>query len=137
MKILKQNTGVGLMVLMTDSSNHISGKEGLALTITASKNGGAFTSITTDVQDRGSGWYNIILTSAHTDTLGDLAIHITASGADPSDLITQVAVNEFGEITSAVWDEALSSHTVPASMGLKLGRMSSMLSTILRLIKSK
>jgi hypothetical protein len=78
------------MVLMIDSSDHITGKTGLTLTITLSKNGGAFSSISPTVTERGNGWYNIALTSAHTDTLGDLALHVSAAGADPTDRFDDV-----------------------------------------------
>ena len=78
------------MALMTDSSDHITGKTGATLTIALSKNGGAFTSINPTVTERGDGWYSLALTSSHTDTLGDFVLHITASGADPTDLREEV-----------------------------------------------
>lgn len=93
MRILKQSTAVNVMVFMTDSSDHVSGKAGLTLTITASKNGDAFSSVTPTITDRGNGWYNLALTTSHTDTLGDLAIHITSAGADPTDVICNVVAN--------------------------------------------
>lgn len=77
---------------MVDSSDHVSGKTGLTLTITASKDGAAFGSISPSVTDLGSGWYKLALTTSHTDTLGDLAIHITSTGADPTDLVDEVVV---------------------------------------------
>ena len=50
-------------VLMVDSADHVTGKTGLTLTITASKNAAAFASVSPTVTERGSGWYNIALTS--------------------------------------------------------------------------
>lgn len=87
---ITQSTGPHEMVFMTDSADHVTGKTGLTLTITASKNGGAFASISPTVTERGSGWYDLALTSSHTDTAGPLAIHITATGADAADLNRQV-----------------------------------------------
>lgn len=78
------------MVFVTQSSDHVNGLTGATLTITASKDGAAFASISPTVTERGDGWYNIALTSSHTDTTGDLALHITATGGDPSDLVRQV-----------------------------------------------
>jgi hypothetical protein len=92
MRSLQQSTAYALMVFMTDSADHIAGKTGLTLTITASKAGAAFASISPSVTERGNGWYNLDLTTAHTDTLGDLAIRCTAAGADPTDLVCQVQV---------------------------------------------
>src|SRR5690349_5645925 len=90
MGLLKQSTAYSRMVLLTLASDHVTGATGLTLTITASKDGGAFASITPTVTERGNGWYKLALTSAHTDTLGDLALHITGSGADPTDTHDQV-----------------------------------------------
>lgn len=78
------------MVFLVDSTDHVTGKTGLTLTITASKDGGAFGSITPTVTERGTGWYSLALTTAHTDTLGDLALHITGTAADPLDVVLQV-----------------------------------------------
>jgi hypothetical protein len=75
---------------MTDSTDHITGKTGLTLTITASKNGAAFAAISPTVTERGDGWYSLALTTAHTDTLGDFVVHVTASGADPTDVREEV-----------------------------------------------
>lgn len=90
MRKAKQSTAKNVMVLMVDSTDHITGKTGLTLTITASKDGGAFASIAPTVTERGSGWYSVALTAAHTDTLGDLALHITGAAADPADMVLLV-----------------------------------------------
>jgi hypothetical protein len=81
------------MVFMTDSADHVTGKTGLTLTITASKAGAAFASVTPTVTERGSGWYSLAFTTSHSDTLGDLALHITGTGADPADLLFNVVAN--------------------------------------------
>lgn len=90
MRKAKQSTAKNVMVLMVDAADHITGKTGLTLTITASKDGAAFASISPTVTERGSGWYSVALTAAHTDTLGDLALHVTAAGADPADMVLLV-----------------------------------------------
>jgi hypothetical protein len=100
--LLKQSTARNKMVLMIDSSDHITGKTSLTLTITASKDGAAFASISPTVTDRGSGWYELALTSGHTDTLGDLALHITSTGADPRDVAWQVVVDLPGASVASV-----------------------------------
>ena len=90
MRKVRQATAKNVMVLMVNASDHITGLAGLSLTITASKDGAAFASITPTVTDRGAGWYLIALTAAHTDTAGDLALHITGVSADPSDMVLLV-----------------------------------------------
>lgn len=96
-RILKQSTARTVMVFMVDSADHITGRSGLTLTIQASKAGAAFSTISPSVTDRGNGWYSIALTGGHTDTLGDLALNITATGADPTDLVYLVAPGLPGE----------------------------------------
>jgi hypothetical protein len=88
--MLKQSTARNLMVFLTDSTDHVTGKTGATLTISLSKNGAAFASISPTVTERGNGWYNVALTTGNTDTLGDLVLRATASGADPIDLREQV-----------------------------------------------
>jgi hypothetical protein len=120
------------MVFMTDSSDHVSGKTGLTLAITASKAGAAFGSISPSVTERGSGWYSVSLTYDHTDTLGDLVLHITATGADPTDVIFQVVTQDpedLGQyIADDVWDEVLGTgtHDAANSAGRRLRLLSGM-----------
>lgn len=85
------------MVLMVQSADHITGATGLTLTVTASKDGGAFGSISPTVTERGNGWYSIALTASHTDTLGDIALQITAASADPSSVLGQVIAADLND----------------------------------------
>lgn len=94
MRLLHKSAAANVMVFMTDSTDHVTGKTGLTLTCTLSKDGAAFASISPTVTERGDGWYNIALTAAMTDTEGDLALHITSSGADPTDTLSNVNVLE-------------------------------------------
>lgn len=102
MRILKVSTARDIMVFMTDVTDHVTGKASLTLTITASKNAGSFSSITPTVTDQGNGWYKLELTTTHTNTLGDLALHITGTGADPSDVLMQVCSYLPGENDAAI-----------------------------------
>lgn len=100
MSVLIQSTARTLMVLMVDSTDHVTGKTGLTLTITSSKDGAAFASITPTVTERGNGWYSLALTTAHTDTLGDLALHITGTAADPNDMRYSVELESLKPTTA-------------------------------------
>jgi hypothetical protein len=92
MKIIRQSTASNVMVLMTASADHVIGIDGLTLTIELSKDGGAFALINPTVTGRGDGWYNIALTASHTDTLGDLVLHIDGGvTADPTDVLMSVS----------------------------------------------
>jgi hypothetical protein len=91
MGLLKQSTVRNRMFLMVDSADHLTGKTGLAPAVTLSKNAAAFGAAAGAVTEIGSGWYNVALTAADTNTLGDLAFHATAAGADPSDWADEVS----------------------------------------------
>ena len=80
---LIQSTAANFPIFMFDSSDHVSGKTGLTLTIAVSKNGGASAAITPTVTEIGNGRYNLALTTAHIDTLGPINGIVTAAGADP------------------------------------------------------
>lgn len=106
------------MVLMVQSADHITGATGLTLTVTASKDGGAFGSISPTVTERGNGWYSIALTSSHTDTLGDIALQITAASADPSSVLGQVIaadLNDAVDLGLTNLDATVSSRLAAAS----------------------
>jgi hypothetical protein len=93
MRTIRQSTAVNVMVFMTDSTDRVTGKTGLTLTITASKDGAAFASISPTVTERGNGWYSLALITSHSDTVGDLVLHITGTGADPTDVLIDVEPN--------------------------------------------
>jgi len=115
--MLKQSTARNLMVFLTDSTDHVTGKTGATLSVSLSKNGAAFSSISPTVTERGDGWYNIALTSSHTDTLGDLVLRATAAGADPIDLREQVFAGLPGEsvTVSSIANDAITAAAVAAS----------------------
>jgi hypothetical protein len=131
MRTLQQATARTVMVLMTDAADHITGKAGLTLTVTASKAGGAFASITPTVTERGSGWYALALTSAHSDTAGDLALHITATGADPADLLLQVSAPV---LTTALGNGAITEASI-ATPAEAAGRPAGLLGMVRRLFE--
>lgn len=113
---MKLATAVDKLIFMTDSTDHVAGKTGLTLTITASKAGGAFAAITPTVTERGNGWYSLALTTGHTDTLGDLGLHITATGADPTDLLWEVTPEVIGQLADgAVTAAKLADNSIDAA----------------------
>lgn len=94
---LKQSTAINVLVLMVSSTDHIAGATGLTLVIQAGKAGAALATITPTVTERSAGYYQLALTTGHTDTLGQLVLSITATGADPAGITYQVATNLPGE----------------------------------------
>lgn len=89
--IQQGTTSRKIVFLMIDSTDHLSAKTGLTVTVTLSKNGGAFASPTGTVAEIGSsGWYALTPSATDTNTVGALIIRATASGADPTDVIYNV-----------------------------------------------
>ena len=133
MRQLWEGTETTRMIFMTDSTDHVSGKAGLTLTITISKAGAAFASISPAVVDRGNGWYAVTFGDADVDTPGDLALRATGSGADPTDLLFQVVIQDpenLGQyIADDVWDELLTTgvHDADNSAGRRLRLLSGMI----------
>lgn len=86
MKARKQSsTSYPILFLMVDSTDHVTGKTGLTPTVTISKNGGAFASPSGAVTELSSGWYAIAGNATDRNTVGELLIHATGTGADPLD----------------------------------------------------
>lgn len=71
--------------LMIDSADHLSGKTGLTVTVTLSKDGASFAAAAGAVTETGSGWYALAGNATDRGTLGELTLHATATGADPTD----------------------------------------------------
>lgn len=97
MATLKLATTYTRMFLMVQSSDHITGLTGASPTVNIAKAGAGFQAAAGLVQEMASGWYKVSLTVADTGVLGDLAYHITAASADPTDFIDQVCANILGD----------------------------------------
>lgn len=80
---------------MVLSSDHITGATGLSPlpVVQLSKDSAAFAPAIGTVSEIGFGWYNVALTVADTNTLGDLDYHGSAATADPTDWGDQVIMN--------------------------------------------
>jgi len=101
MTTLKQSNAYTRMFLMVQSGDHTTPATGLTVTVTLSKAGGAFAAAGGTVTEVANGWYKIALTTTDTGTLGDLAYHCTATGADPTDFVDQVSSKYFGDMVDA------------------------------------
>lgn len=100
--LLKQSTARNVVIFAVDAVDNVTGKSGLTLTVTASKNGAAFASISPTQTDLGNGFYNLALTTDHTDTLGDLIIAATGAAAIIQPISRQVISALPGESASEI-----------------------------------
>ena len=92
-KIRKQSTTTyPINFLMVDSSDHITAKTGLTPTVTLSKNGAAFAAAAGAVTEISNGWYSLAGNAIDRNTLGELLVHASATGADPTDLQYAIVV---------------------------------------------
>lgn len=105
MREIKQSAAANVMVFMADSTDHVTGKTGLTLTVTISKDGAAFGSISPTVTERGNGWYNVALVAGDTGMAGDLVVRATSTGADPGErtlnVVANVEADTYGRVGAA------------------------------------
>lgn len=109
---LKQSTATTVTVTMVSTTDGYSGKTGLTLTIWAIKNGsGAGAAITPTVTEVSSGSapgvYALALTTGHTNTLGELHLYVTGTGAIPTDCKWEVSTYLPGEAATLQADQAV------------------------------
>lgn len=102
MAILKQSTAYVRAFLMVSSADHITGKTAASPVVTISKNGAAFAAAAGAIAELSNGWYTVSFTNVDSNTLGDLAVHATGSGADPSDWTDQVCLDVPGATVTQV-----------------------------------
>jgi hypothetical protein len=82
---LQNSTSYPTCFLMVSSTDHVTPVTGLSPTVVISKNGGAFAPPSGAVSEIGNGWYTLAGNATDRDTLGELLIHATGTGADPVD----------------------------------------------------
>lgn len=98
MAFYKQSTAYTRTFKMIDSSDHFSKKTGLTCTVNISKAGAAFGAAGGAVAEIANGWYKVSLNTTDTNTVGDLAFYITATGADDTDFVDQVWVRDLADL---------------------------------------
>lgn len=80
---LLSSTTYPILFKMVDSTDHITPKTDLSPTVLISKNGGSFASASGAVSQVGNGVYALAGNATDRNTLGELVIYATATGADP------------------------------------------------------
>jgi len=104
---LKQSTAYTRTFFLVSSTDHLSAKTGASPTVNISKAGGAYAAAGGAVTEIANGWYKVALTTTDTNTLGDLAYHITGTGSDDADFVDQVFAKTV--------DDLMSTFTLPAN----------------------
>ena len=129
--ILKGSSGTALVFLMVQSSDHITGLTGATVTVTLSKNGGAFASPSGAVSEIANGWYKVAGNATDSNTAGPLALHATATSGDPTDVV----VGNVIDATAAVYGGNLVNiagsavSTTTAQLGVNVASINSVAAT--------
>src|SRR6266511_2610184 len=114
----QSSTAHPIPFLMIDSADHVAGKTGLSPTVTLSKDGGTFAAAAGAVTELTNGWYVLAGNATDRGTLGTLAIHASATGADPFDgMVTIVPWDPFdANMGLARLDAAVTTRATPAQV---------------------
>lgn len=95
MAIIKSNATYTRTFLAVYKTDHITGATGVTVIVRLSKAGAAYAAAAGSVSAIGNGLYSISLTTADTNTLGDLAYNCTGTNIDPTDFIDQITNFDF------------------------------------------
>jgi hypothetical protein len=91
MRQRQQNSTVyPVTFFLVQSGDHITGLAGAMPIVTISKNGAAFASASGTIAEIGSGWYAWAANTSDRSALGELAVHVEATGADPVDFNLEI-----------------------------------------------
>lgn len=93
MYALKQSTAITVQFFAHDANGDgVTGIADGSWTKRISKDGGAFAAMTVTISEMENGWYSIPLSTSHTDTLGFLAVSLSAAAAKRVNLQWRVFV---------------------------------------------
>ena len=108
MRVIKQGSTPTILFLLVSSTNHVSGLATGATPVVyigkgASGTGALSTNTATAVDTANlPGWYRLALTATETNSIGDLVVHASATGADDTDRLFYVESNDISGITTDI-----------------------------------
>lgn len=109
---------------MKDATDFNTAEPGVTVSVSISKNGAAFAAAAGAVTELANGWYYITLSTADTNTLGDLAFRCTGTGCFPELFKIQIVSELPGQLSASgiqsIWDALTSALTTAGSIGKKL-----------------
>ena len=109
---------------MVDSNDHITKKTGLTPSVSLSKSGASFAAANGSISEVGNGFYKIQLNADDTNKEGDLAYHITASGADDTSFVDYVQLNTIDDVETnirMIWNSIKNQGAIFTALMDKLG----------------
>jgi hypothetical protein len=106
MRVIEQSTTPTILFLVVLATDHVTGLTGVTPTVYLSKSGSTATTTTNSATAVDAtnmpGVYKITLTATETNTLGDLWLRFTATGADQSDRLFVVETATVSNIDAEV-----------------------------------
>lgn len=128
---IKQSTAsVALVFRLVESDDHTTPKTGASPTVTLSKNGGAFAAPAGAVTEIANGLYKVAPHASDSDTLGILALHATATDADPAAMAYAIVENiESDSIAAIAGLNDLSAAGVRSELATELSRIDATISS--------
>lgn len=119
MRVIEQSIAATVVFLLVDSTSHVTGITGATPAVKISKNGGAGATATGSVTavdaTNNPGWYKLTLTTTETNTLGDLVLSATATGADPTDRLLVVESATLSTVDTVVDAVKAKTDNLPAA----------------------
>jgi hypothetical protein len=126
---IKQSTATTALVfeLRNDSDAPVTGATPV---VTLSKNGNTFAAPAGAVSEVGNGLYNVAPNSADTDTLGILALHATAAGANAASMAYAIVANiESDSLAAIVALNNITTAQIRAELAVELARIDAAISS--------
>jgi len=119
MYAVQQSVALTVPVFAFDSAGDpVTGKVTGDWTKRISKASGAFAAMTVTVTEKEGGWYDVVMTTSHTDTLGLLTVYLTATGVKQINLQWMVTIAGEGGANLTHIDGLATSSTL-ATLNLK------------------
>ncbi len=132
---IKQSTARDITIFAHDENGDaVTGLSNASFTKRIRKNGGAFAAMTVTITELENGWYEVPLTTAHTNTVGELVMTFTNAGAKQvnmlfnvsarmtDDVATQVSLNALNDVSvadvNAQCDTAISDASLATSAAI-------------------
>lgn len=97
----QSSTSYPIPLFMVDETDLKTPETGLSPTVNISKNGGAFAAASGAVSEIGGGWYSLAGNATDRNTLGELIIEATATGAAPFRAVYSVVPYDPFEVVDA------------------------------------
>jgi phosphotransferase system HPr-like phosphotransfer protein len=121
--VQQSTTQLALKFFLVLSSDHITPATGLGATptVTIRKEGGAFAAPAGAISEIANGWYQVAANATDVNTLGEVLLHATGTGADPTDVVAATVVGfnpQAANINANVVQWNGSTVSAPATAGI-------------------